>query len=141
MITLTSELTAAAWWSTLLLLKLATFPAIIGLTRVGRGIFVSLEDVKYFGSGELKVDDAVVERRRRAHLNDIENILPFIGLITIFAATGAGDAGCVNLISKVFTGARVIHTLVYLGEVSQPARGIAWAIALVQSNCYLQSFE
>lgn len=72
----------------------------------------------------------------RAHLNDIENILPFIGLITIFAATGAGDAGCVNLISKVFTGARVIHTLVYLGEVSQPARGIAWAIGMM-CNMYI----
>ena len=65
MIALTSELTAAAWWSTILLLKLASFPAIIGLTRVGRKIFVTSEDVKFFGSGQMKVDDAVVERRRR----------------------------------------------------------------------------
>ena len=40
------------------------------------------------------------------------------------------------MISKIFTGARVIHTIVYLGEVSQPARGLAWAVGMM-CNFYI----
>jgi hypothetical protein len=64
MMVLSSVLSAAVWWSTILLLKLATFPPIIGATRVLRKIFVSQEDVAFFG-GQVKIDDAVIERRRR----------------------------------------------------------------------------
>ena len=58
------------WYSTLLLLKLATFPMIIGLNRVRRGIFVTEEDVAFFGSPNssthrVKFDDVVIERIRR----------------------------------------------------------------------------
>lgn len=60
-----AELSAAVWWSTVLLLKLATFPPIIGATRVlQRKVFVTAEDVSFFG-GQEKIGDAVVERRRR----------------------------------------------------------------------------
>ena len=66
----------------------------------------------------------------------MESIIPFIGLIFVFAISGAGDAGCVTLVSQIFTAARVIHTVVYLGEVKQPARGLAWFVGVV-CNIYL----
>ena len=72
----------------------------------------------------------------RAHLNDMENIIPFIGLIFVFAISGAGDAGCVTLVSQIFTAARVIHTVVYLGQVRQPARGLAFFAGLL-CNVYM----
>lgn len=72
----------------------------------------------------------------RAHLNDMENIIPFIGLILIFAATGAGDVGCVTLVSQIFSSARIIHTIVYVGGVRQPARGLAWMVGLI-CNIYV----
>ena len=59
-----AELSAAVWWSTILLLKLATFPLIIALTRVTKKIFVAGEDATFFG-GEVKLDNDVIERRRR----------------------------------------------------------------------------
>ena len=61
---LSEELAAAVWWSAILLLKLASFPLIIGLTRVSRKIFVAEEDVTFF-SGQVKTSDVVIERRRR----------------------------------------------------------------------------
>ena len=56
----------------------------------------------------------------RAHLNDMENIIPFIGLIFVYAISGAGDACCITLVSQIFTAARVLHTIVYLNGIRQP---------------------
>ena len=72
----------------------------------------------------------------RAHLNDMENIIPFIGLIFVFAISGAGDAGCVTLVSQIFTAARVIHTVVYIGQVRQPARALSFMVGMV-CNVYM----
>jgi len=133
---LTAELEAAAWWSAVLLLKLATFGMITGQARFQRKVFANEEDIVGHEGGQVKTTDVVVERRRRAHLNDMENIIPFIGLIFIYAISGAGDAACVTLVSQIFTAARVIHTVVYIGEIRQPARGLAWIVGLI-CNIYL----
>jgi uncharacterized MAPEG superfamily protein len=69
-------------------------------------------------------------------LNDMENIIPFIGLIFMFAISGAGTGCCVSLVGKIFTAARVTHTFVYLGEVRQPSRALAWLVGLL-CNVYL----
>ena len=66
----------------------------------------------------------------------MENIIPFIGLIFVFAISGAGDAGCVTLVSQIFTAARVIHTVVYLGQVRQPARALSFLVGMV-CNVYM----
>jgi len=133
---LSAELEAAAWWSTLLILKLATFGIITGQARFKRNVFANEEDIVGKEGAQMKTTDVVVERRRRAHLNDMENIIPFIGLIFIYAISGAGDAACVTLVSQIFTAARVIHTVVYIGEIRQPARGLAWIVGLI-CNIYL----
>ena len=66
----------------------------------------------------------------------MENIIPFIGLILLYAASGAGEAGCVTLVSQIFTAARFLHTVVYIGEVPQPARALTWVVGMV-CNVYL----
>lgn len=128
------------WYSTLLLLKLATFPMLVGFNRVRRGIFVAEEDVVYFGSADsstqrVKFDDVVIERIRRSHLNDLENIVPFLGLIWLYCSTSP-TAATALLVCRVFTGARVAHTISYLGHVPQPARGLAWGVG-VMCNLYI----
>ena len=72
----------------------------------------------------------------RAHLNDMENIIPFIALILLYAASGAGDTCCVTLVSKIFTAARFLHTVVYIGEVRQPARVLSFFVGVL-CNVYL----
>lgn len=65
---------------------------------------------------------------RSAHLNDLENILPylFVGLFYVLTSPSAATA---ILLFKVAALARIIHTIVYaVIVVPQPARVIAWFI-------------
>ena len=57
------EITTAAWWATILLLKLATFGPIVGLKRIKRKVFANPEDTKR--GGEVKHNDEFIERVRR----------------------------------------------------------------------------
>ena len=54
----------AVWFSALLLLKLASFPLIIGLNRLKRKVFVVEEDARFFG-GQVTLSDDWTERLRR----------------------------------------------------------------------------
>ena len=57
------EVKSAIWYSTVLLLKLATFPLIVGFNRVKRKVFVAEEDCAF--GGQVKTNDVVIERIRR----------------------------------------------------------------------------
>lgn len=64
----------------------------------------------------------------RAHLNDLENILPylFVGLFYVLTNPPAATA---ILLFKVAAIARIVHTIVYtVIIIPQPARGTAWTI-------------
>ena len=76
-----------------------------------------------------------VERVRRAHLNDMENIFPFLTLGFLYIFTGPALSTATTLF-RVFTGARVAHTVVYVWSVPQPARAIAFFTAM-GINLYL----
>merc|ERR1711924_369645 len=83
------------------------------------------------GKKELTVimDDPDVQRMKRIHLNDMENIFPFIFLGFIYITTKP-DADTALLLFRVFTGFRALHSLVYICAVRQPAR----------TFCYLMKF-
>lgn len=72
---------------------------------------------------ELKIDDRV-ERVRRAHLNDMENILPYIMAAFLYVLTEPNFYAA-TILFRVATIARIIHTIVYaLYPVRQPARAL-----------------
>ena len=79
--------------------------------------FANPEDATGVKGGKVIIGDPDVERVRRAHLNDIENILPFVILAAIFLTT-APSVGTAKLLFRVFTAARYIHTFVYLFAVN-----------------------
>jgi len=70
-----------------------------------------------------------VERVRRAHLNDIENIVPFfcLGLLYIFTSPALPTALLVfrNRL-RIFAACRIAHSIVYLLVIPQPARALAF---------------
>ena len=66
---------------------------------------------------KMALNDPDVERVRRAHLNDIENIIPFVLIAAIYLTTGP-SLGTAKLLFRIFTAARYIHTFVYLFAVS-----------------------
>ncbi|NXC13359.1 MGST1 transferase, partial [Corythaeola cristata] len=93
--------------------------------------FVNPEDLSTFGKGEgvkkyLRTD-ADVERVRRGHLNDLENIVPFLGVGLLYALSGP-ELSTALLHFRIFAAARICHTFVYLIALPQPSRGLSWAV-------------
>ena len=107
----------AAVWCLVLLVPKTLFMAFWTVyVRIKNNTFINPED---FDDGDPKVKpkthDEAVERVRRAHLNDLENVVP--GVIVFFAAAilvpGSHTAGWVY--PTTFTGLRLLHSAVYAG--------------------------
>ncbi len=73
------------------------------------------EDVKLLG-GKVDFNDQDVERTRRAHLNDMENIYLFFSNASFYLMTEP-DVGTATALFNTFTAARYLHTIFYLGQV------------------------
>ncbi|XP_034482770.1 microsomal glutathione S-transferase 1 isoform X1 [Drosophila innubila] len=117
-------------WTALLVLKMFAMSLLTGLWRFISLTFANPEDLM---SPKLKVkfDDPNVERVRRAHRNDLENILPFFIIGLLYTLTNPSAFLAINLFRAVGI-ARVAHTLVYaVVVVPQPARALAFFVALL----------
>ncbi|XP_069346064.1 microsomal glutathione S-transferase 1 isoform X1 [Eulemur rufifrons] len=127
---------AFASYATIVLSKMmfmSTATAFYRLTRKVRNleVFVNPEDCASFGRGEnakkyLRTDDKV-ERVRRAHLNDLENIVPFLGIGLLYSLSGP-DLSTALLHFRLFVGARIYHTIAYLTPLPQPNRALGFFI-------------
>ncbi|KAF6213906.1 hypothetical protein GE061_011631 [Apolygus lucorum] len=96
--------------------------------RFAKKIFANPEDYLLGPKPKTLRTDEDVERVRRAHLNDLENITFFFIAAFAFVLTGP-NAWLANTLFRTYTLARIAHTLVYaVVVVPQPARAIAWGI-------------
>ncbi len=86
-------------------------------------VFLNPEDSKLYGGESEK--DSDVERVRRAHLNDMENIYLFFFLSAFYLMTGPNPLIAVNLV-RVFAVSRIFHTVCYLCEVKIRLNSIPW---------------
>ncbi|EDW65967.2 microsomal glutathione S-transferase 1 isoform X1 [Drosophila virilis] len=117
-------------WSALLVLKMFSMSLVTGIWRFITLTFANQEDLM---SPKLKVkfDDPNVERVRRAHRNDLENILPFFIIGLLYTLTNPSAFLAINLFRAVGIS-RIAHTLVYaVVVVPQPARALAFFVALL----------
>lgn len=88
--------------------------------------FANPEDAQSKGL-KVKVDEDV-ERVRRAHLNDLENIPIFLIAASLYVLTNPAPALALNLF-RAFTAARFAHTFVYaVYVVPQPARALSFFV-------------
>lgn len=95
--------------------------------RYRKKVFANEEDTKVT-KGKVKYDDPDVERVRRAHLNDLENIPAFWVLGALYVTTNPA-ASLATMLFRVYTAGRILHTLVYVVKpLPQPARGIAFGV-------------
>ena len=113
--------------ATVLALKILILGATTGITRVLRGNFISPEDYAAFRAEASGGEDAFIERLRRAHQNDLENIGPFFVIGAVYALSGA-SYGVAWWLFTMFTTFRVLHTLAYAAGL-QPWRTIVFEIA------------
>merc|ERR1712020_400819 len=114
---------AYAFYAAVVTVKVLMMAFLTARQRFRTGVFISSEDAKQPGTKTGVHED--VERVRRAHLNDMENILPFLILGFLYMFTNPAYATAL-LCYRLFVGARIVHTIVYLLVVPQPSRALAF---------------
>ncbi|CAG9764983.1 unnamed protein product [Ceutorhynchus assimilis] len=108
-------------------LKMLIMSVLTAFQRIINKAFCSPEDAVHLKVKVKSHED--VERVRRAHLNDLENIPVFFALCFAYLTTNPSVFLASSLI-RVFTACRFIHTIVYaVVVIPQPARALSWGIA------------
>jgi uncharacterized MAPEG superfamily protein len=98
-----------------------------GAVRGNRKQFVVPEDRIVNKGGQLtEVEHADVRRVKAAHMNALENAVPFFIVGALYLATGGTRIGA-QAYCFTFLGARLLHTVFYLAGM-QPFRTIAFGI-------------
>ncbi|CAG9803736.1 unnamed protein product [Chironomus riparius] len=116
-------------WSGILLVKLLLMSFLTGINRIRKGAYENPEDIRGRENVELKKDEDV-ERVRRAHLNDLENIPAFL-LAGFFYVLTEPNVDLALWLFRIAVLARIGHTIVYaIYPVRQPARGICFMICV-----------
>ncbi|KAH8317451.1 hypothetical protein KR074_005078 [Drosophila pseudoananassae] len=114
------------FWTSLLVLKMLLMSLLTVRQRMKTKTFANPEDLRMNRSPEVRFGDPSVERVRRAHRNDLENVLPFILMSLVYVASGPHPLTA-RLLIRIGASARLLHTLVYaIIPVPQPARALAF---------------
>ncbi|XP_066525037.1 microsomal glutathione S-transferase 1.1 [Hoplias malabaricus] len=125
---------AFSTYATIVILKMMLVALITSYYRLTRKVFANMEDTALGGSTEdrkkmIRVDPDV-ERVRRCHQNDLENIIPFVVIGLLYALTGP-NLSTALLHFRLFVGSRFLHTVSYLMALPQPSRGLSWIVGMV----------
>ncbi|XP_011214612.2 microsomal glutathione S-transferase 1 isoform X2 [Bactrocera dorsalis] len=116
------------FWASVLVIKMLLMSLLTALQRFRNKVFPNQEDL-FFKDIEVQFNDPHVERVRRAHRNDMENILPYFTMALLYICTNPNPTvACI--LFRVVAIARILHTLVYaFYPVPQPSRIIAFGVA------------
>lgn len=92
-------------------------------------VFLNTEDTKGLKGAKVNTNDPEVERIRRAHLNDLENILIWYIVTFAWLTTGPSTWLATNLI-RSFVIARFGHTISYALS-KQPHRALTFFVGFL----------
>ncbi|KAG5317370.1 MGST1 transferase, partial [Pseudoatta argentina] len=91
-------------------------------------VLASPEDGAFISKGKAVYNDPDVERVRRAHLNNLENVLPWFIITYFWLGTGPSPWLAKTLI-QTFVLSRIGHTISHVIFQQQPLRAIIFAVA------------
>ncbi|XP_075982750.1 microsomal glutathione S-transferase 1-like [Anticarsia gemmatalis] len=115
------------FYSGILALKLLFVGVLTGIQRHKKNVFANEEDAKG-RKGVVKFNDEDVERPRRSHLNDLENIPAFWILGALYLTTGP-SAALATWLFRIYTVGRVMFTYVYaINPLPPPTRSMSFGI-------------
>ncbi|XP_054469045.1 prostaglandin E synthase [Anoplopoma fimbria] len=118
------------FYGVLLVMKMYVIAIVTGQVRLRKKAFANPEDALRHGGLQYHREDPYVERCRRAHINDMENILPFLFLGAIYSMTGPSVAAA-RIHFMVFFMARMLHTIAYLFALQAPTRSLAYIVGQI----------
>jgi uncharacterized MAPEG superfamily protein len=114
----------------LLAFKAQVLAAATAATRGKLKKFATEEDAAWLGGVYSNPDDERVQRIFRAHRNDLEALVPFAIVGSVFVLSGASAVAGIAYCA-VFLAARLAHTAAYLGKrprLRRDAFTVAWLV-------------
>ena len=115
--------------SAIVIVTLYGLAAFTGNTRMRMRAVLNAEDtVFYRGAALVDVEHAAVQRVKRAHLNLIENAIPFLVIGGLYALTNPNPLLARGLFGA-FVVARLSHVYFYL-NARQPWRAYSWLLGV-----------
>ncbi|CAF0932787.1 unnamed protein product [Rotaria sp. Silwood1] len=126
---------ALASYSSMTLLKMLGMSTYTMIQRFRTGNFTTSEDDIYkqimnrlgHSNGTTKNKNDIVERARNNHLNDLENIIPFV-LIGLFYVGTRPKFDYALWHFRIFFLSRILYTIAYQVPLPQPTRTISWLL-------------
>ncbi|XP_042734964.1 prostaglandin E synthase isoform X2 [Lagopus leucura] len=126
------------FYSTILILKMYVVAIITGQVRLRKKAFANPEDALRNGGLQYYREDPDVERCRRAHRNDMENIFPFLFLGAVYSLLEPSPA-VARIHFFIFCAGRIVHTVAYLLKLRAPTRSVAYSVA--QLPCFSMALQ
>uniref|UniRef100_UPI0037E7FADE microsomal glutathione S-transferase 1-like n=1 Tax=Semicossyphus pulcher TaxID=241346 RepID=UPI0037E7FADE len=120
-------------YAAVVIVKMLLMAPLTAFYRFSRGAFANEEDVATKSAEERKKQLRThpdVERVRRCHQNDLENIVPFVVLGLLYALTGP-ELSAALLHFRLFAGSRIFHTVSYVCPLPQPCRALSWMLGML----------
>ncbi|XP_012228680.1 microsomal glutathione S-transferase 1 [Linepithema humile] len=123
-------LQAFGFWGSILVLKVLAMSPLTARQRFAKKTFANEEDVPFASKAKVSFNDPDVERVRRAHLNDLENIVPWFIITYLWLTTGP-SAWLAKILIRTFVLSRISHTISYVVLSQQPMRVIAFFVGFL----------
>ena len=101
-----------------------------GTVRTLRKEWVNSEDAAFNKAKLTEVEHPDVARVKRAHLNGIENLIPFLIVGGLYVAFAKPSPTAAAIYLWTFTAVRLAHTFFYLAH-KQPFRTITFAVGVL----------
>ena len=117
----------AATFVSLHLIALALYT---GSVRVKNKKWVNPEDAKFNKGEKVDVDAFAVARVKAAHMNLLENAVPFLVIGALYTTMANPSKTGALAYFGTFVGARVLHSFVYIAG-KQPFRTICFVIGML----------
>ncbi|XP_064616538.1 microsomal glutathione S-transferase 1-like [Liolophura sinensis] len=122
-----------AFYTVVVFVKMTVVQMATTFYRLTKHIYANEEDVKGFVGDKKDVavvtNDVDVERVRRCHQNDLENVIPFI-ILGIFYVCSGPNPFLAAMLFRVFAASRIFYTVAYLAPLPQPSRTLMFMIGL-----------
>ena len=116
------------FYSSVVIVKMMLMSLLTAAKRMASGTFVTQEDADImFGKGKVKpaFGKENIEKVRRNHRNDLENIPPFVMLGLLYVLSQPAPSAALWHF-RLFAAFRILHTVCYQGSIPQPSRAIAF---------------
>nr|ADF45336.1 microsomal glutathione-s-transferase [Azumapecten farreri] len=116
-----------AFYSGVVIVKTMSMSVLTALNRIRKSVYANPEDCAIGKAMDKEckptLSDPTVERIRRCHLNDLENVIPFFLIGLLYVSSGP-DPATALMYFRIFTGCRLLHTVCYMCQVPQPSRAL-----------------